>query len=158
MDGLRIVTFDPLFAADFARLNYAWIERFFEIEPHDRELLDDPETHIIADGGAIFFAVDDGEVVGTAALIADGDSFELAKMAVDPEAQGRRIGSRLIEACISHASAAGKASIYLDSNTILDAAIHLYRKYGFVEAELDRSSPYARVNIRMRLAIPPPNH
>jgi len=158
MVELEIVKFDPVYAVDFARLNYAWIERYFEIEPHDRELLDDPETHIIAPGGEIFFAVDDGEVLGTVALISDGDEFELAKMAVTPAAQGRKVGSRLMEACISFAREAGKAAIYLDSNTKLDAAIHLYRKFGFREADLSETSPYARVNIRMRLALTPPNY
>ncbi|MBK9156138.1 MAG: GNAT family N-acetyltransferase [Chloracidobacterium sp.] len=158
MGELQIVTYDPVFAGDFARLNYAWIALFFEIEPHDRELLDDPGALIIAPGGQIFFAVEDGKALGTVALIDDGDMFELAKMAVAPEAQGRRIGSLLMEACISYAKEAGKAAIYLDSNTKLDAAIHLYRKFGFKEAELEHASPYARVNIRMRLALTPFNH
>lgn len=158
MDELRIITWDPAFAADFARLNYAWIERFFEIEPHDRELLDDPERFIIEPGGQIFFAVEGGKAVGTVALVADGREFELAKMAVEPEAQGRKIGSQLMEACISYAKETRCSAIYLDSNTKLGSAIHLYRKFGFVETEFDGFSPYSRVNIRMRLAITPPNH
>lgn len=158
MSEPEIVTFAPEYAEAFARLNYAWIERFFAVEPHDRELLDDPEAWIIARGGEIFFAVEDGQPIGTVALIADGDSFELAKMAVAPDAQGRGIASRLMEACIAHAECSGRSEIYLDSNTKLDAAIHLYRKFGFSEAAIEGCSPYARVNIRMRLAIGPPNH
>jgi putative acetyltransferase len=47
--------------ADFARLNIEWLERGFTVEPHDREVLGDPEAHILAPGGRILFAVDQAD-------------------------------------------------------------------------------------------------
>ena len=151
---VRIVTFDPAFAKAFADLNYQWIEKYFAIEEHDREMLDHPAEHVIEPGGEIFFAVVDGFAIGTAALIAEADgSFELAKMAVSPDFRGQGIGDQLIAACIGFARRKGSRGIYLLSNRSLTPAIELYRKHGFVETPLDTDSPYNRANIRMELAL-----
>lgn len=153
-EGIKIVPFDQVYAWAFASLNYEWIERYFVVEPQDRKILDNPKGNIIDRGGEVFFAFADGNVVGTVALIDEGDDrFELAKMAVSPEFRGRGIGDRLIEACVEHSRRVGKKKIFLLSNTLLKPAINLYRKHGFVETPLDETSPYERVNIRMELAI-----
>lgn len=142
------------YAQAFAELNYEWIEKYYSVEPHDREILDDPQVYIIDKGGQIFFALEAGEPVGTVALIRTGASvFELAKMAVSPEAQGKGIGALLISACIDYSAVQGIDEIILESNTRQEAALHLYRKAGFEEIELDPNSPYTRANIRMRLAL-----
>ena len=52
-----IVTYRPELASDFARLNRAWLERYFTVEPLDEEYLGDPEGHIVRPGGEIFFVV-----------------------------------------------------------------------------------------------------
>ena len=151
---LRIVGYRIEYAQAFADLNYEWIEKYYSVEPHDREILDDPETHIINKGGQIFIALEDGEPVGAVALIRAGDRvFELAKMAVSPKAQGKGIGALLISACVDYSTAQGMNEIILESNTRQEAALHLYRKAGFEEIELDPNSPYTRANIRMRLAL-----
>ena len=87
---IEVVEFDQSYAADFARLNYDWIGRYFRIEQHDREMLDHPLEFVIEPGGQIFFALENGTAVGTVALIAAGTTeFELAKMAVSPDHRGR---------------------------------------------------------------------
>ena len=151
---VRVVPFDERLARDFAELNYAWISRYYGIEPHDRELLDDPAGQIIDRGGEIFFALIDEAVVGAVALIElDKKAFELAKMAVSTDHQGKGIGRALLAKCIEHARDNGKVEIILESNTRQAAAVHLYRIFGFEEIPLDPNSAYARVNIRMRLAL-----
>ena len=154
MEDVIITGFKPEFATDFARLNYEWIAKYYGVEKHDRELLDNPVESVIDPGGEIFFAVDRGRVVGTVALIPMGNStLELAKMAVDPESRGRGIGDKLMLACIDHARTAGAHSLILESNTKQAAAIELYRKHGFVEIPLDPNSHFVRANIRMRLDL-----
>ena len=154
MDDVTIVEFDELYASDFASLNYQWIEEYFVVEPHDKEMLDNPAEYIIEKGGQIFFAIVDDETAGTVALINERDDrFELAKMAVSPAFRGRGIGDKLIEACVRYAKRSGKSSIVLLSNTLLTPAINLYRKHGFLETPQNEGSPYERVNIRMELAI-----
>ena len=157
-DGkIELHAYSDELAPAFAKLNYEWIEKYYRVEPHDRELLDSPRENIIRKGGAIFFAVVDNEPVGTVALIDHGPTeFELAKMAVSPDYRGRGIGKILMQACIASARAAGKQQIFLESNTGLGPAISLYRSVGFEEVPLDPDSNYSRANIRMRLALSSP--
>lgn len=154
VNDIVITGFHPDYAPAFAQLNYAWISESYEIEPHDRELLDEPEEYIIKPGGEILFALVDETVVGTAALIVSGPgSFELGKMAVIPSSRGRGVGEKLLRAAIDHSRASGKEEIWLESNTRQESAVRLYKRLGFTETDLDAGSPYSRVNIRMRLAI-----
>ena len=80
---MEIVDFRPEQAAAFKALNEAWITRYFALEPKDVELLDAPAQKIIAPGGHILLAIEDGSAVGCVALMAmPGGGFEVAKMAV----------------------------------------------------------------------------
>lgn len=151
---VEIVDFRDEFAADFARLNYEWIEKYFAVETHDREILDDPKTFVIDPGGQIFMAILSGLAAGTVALIRAGEgTLELTKMAVAPEFQGMGIGDRLMEACIEFAKGSGVHTVWLESHTKLNPALNLYRKHGFVETPGDPNSLYSRADIRMQLAI-----
>ena len=153
-DEIRIVDYDASFAKHFADLNYEWIAKYYGVEQHDREQLDHPDETVITPGGQIFFVLVGDEVAGTVAMIKiDGNSFELAKMAVAPKFQGRKLGDMLIRACIEFAKGRNAASIILESNTKQAAAISLYRKYGFKETPLDPNSQFARANIRMELVL-----
>lgn len=147
---VRIIEFESRFSKDFARLNYEWISQDYEIETHDRELLDDPENYIIRQNGQIFFALVGEKVAGTVALIeSDKETYELAKMAVSPEFRGFNIGLKLMNACVEYSKKAEKKRIVLESNTKQIAAINLYKKAGFREIPLDPNSQYTRANIRM---------
>ncbi|HUF02843.1 MAG TPA: bifunctional helix-turn-helix transcriptional regulator/GNAT family N-acetyltransferase [Aridibacter sp.] len=141
-------------APEFARLNYQWIEEYYEVEEHDREQLDDPKSYIVDHGGEILFALIEEKVVGTVALIEMGNgSFELAKMAVDSGYRGFGIGEKLMDASIEYSRNAGKERIILESNTKQIPAISLYKKAGFKEIPLAPDTPYKRANIRMELVL-----
>ncbi|MFL6466363.1 MAG: GNAT family N-acetyltransferase [Pyrinomonadaceae bacterium] len=152
--SVKIVEFDDKYAADFGRLNYEWISKFYKVEEHDHDQLDNARRYIIDKGGQIFFAIVDGQVAGTVAMIRmNYEVFELAKMAVSPDFQGYKIGDKLMKACIELAKSSGTPYIFLESNTKQFAAINLYRKFGFVETTLDPNSQFTRANIRMELAV-----
>ncbi len=154
MAKVEIVDFADEWAEDFASLNYEWIEKYFAVEQHDREILDDPEKFVTNAGGQIFMAVVSGLAAGTVALIPAGEGrLELTKMAVSPEFRGMGIGNRLMERCIEFAAANGIRCVFLESHRSLGPAIGLYRKYGFVEVPTDPNSEYARADIRMELLI-----
>lgn len=154
MDEVTIVEFDPMYARDFADLNYHWIAETYGIEQHDHDILDHPYDAVIKPGGQIFFAVTGDEVAGTVAMIPfDADSYELTKMAVDPKFRGNGIGDRLMEACIKFTRESDRPTIILESNTKQVAAIQLYRKFGFRDTPLDPNSQYVRANIRMELIV-----
>lgn len=154
--SVEIVDYDSKYDRDFAALNYVWIEKFFKIEDHDRDQLEDPYNYIIKPGGQIFFALVNGEVVGTVALIhIDDDSYELAKMVVSEKFQGYKIGEKLLIASIGYARAKGRKNIILESNTKQFAAINMYRKAGFYDIPLDPNSLFERANIRMQFDLEP---
>ena len=151
---IELVTWRPELAPDFARLNRAWLELYFTVEPLDEEYLSDPEGHIIAPGGEIFFALDGDEVIGTCAMIPHGaDEFELAKLAVTPAAQGRGIGQRLVEAAIAFARRRGAKRVTLVSNSGLGPALRLYERLGFAHGPVPDPRPYVDADVFMMLAL-----
>lgn len=164
---VRIVGFDPRWRADFARLNLEWLRRWFVVEPFDEEVLGDPERHILADGGRVLFALvggdGDGEgegagdddaarcAVGTVALRHAGDGvYELTKMAVDPDLRGAGIGRALLDAAIEVYRGLDGRELYLESSSVLEAALRMYESAGFVHHPAPRpGSHYARADIHM---------
>ena len=148
--AVTIVDYTTAYATVFKQLNEAWITENFVMEPEDHHTLDHPDEHILDTGGHILIALHQGKAVGTCALIRRNEqSFEMAKMAVAPEAKGLGIGWLLGQACVARAKAAGATSIYLESNTKLVPAISLYKKLGFVKVN-GAPSPYERCNIQMQ--------
>ena len=55
-DEVIIHAYDHQYAADYKRLNLDWIEKYFTVEEHDLEQLENPYAYIISKGGFIFFA------------------------------------------------------------------------------------------------------
>lgn len=139
--------------ADFSRLNYDWIEKYFEVEDSDRVALDAPQEYILDKGGVILMARYAGQIVGTCALLkSDNHTMELAKMAVDDQFKGRSIGYMLGEAALQRARDLGASRVFLDSNTKLTPALNLYRKLGFKRMAAE-PTPYARCNIQMEVLL-----
>jgi N-acetylglutamate synthase-like GNAT family acetyltransferase len=98
-------------------------------------------------------ALNNSEIVGTCALIKmDDDTYELAKMAVTEKAKGKGIGWLLGQAAINKAHDLGAKTVFLESNTVLEAAINLYQKLGFRKI-VGQPSPYERCNIQMELKL-----
>jgi putative acetyltransferase len=154
---ILIRAFRPGDEEAFRLLNEAWITRFFALEEKDRATLGDPQKDILQSGGHILFAQRGTELVGCCALMSmDSYSFELAKMAVVETCQGQGIGARLIEATIELARSLGARRVYLESNSKLGPALHLYRRFGFRDLPADITlppSPYARADVRMELFL-----
>ena len=148
--NITIVPFSPQYKEHIKTLNYEWLEKFFVVEPSDVESLSDPQTYIIDKGGHIFFAKNGTEIVGTSSLIkVDSEEYELAKMAVTEEYQGRGVGKLLLEHGIKAAMALRVKKLSLYSNTKLSSAIHLYKTYGFYEVPLPKDVHYNRADIKM---------
>ena len=152
LEQAQLVPFRDEYAAAFKALNVAWIERYFTLEPEDLRLLDHPRKSLLDTGGYIAMALLESEPVGTCALLTIPDDpdydFELVKMAVDPQVQGRGIGRALGEHVLAKAVELGGPRVYLESNPVLKPALALYRKLGFVEVE-GHASPFSRCGIQM---------
>jgi GNAT superfamily N-acetyltransferase len=153
---VTVVPYRDEFRAAFEQLNRDWIEMYFALEDPDREVFRDPRAKILAPGGQIFFVLEDGQVQGTCAVIRHGTAdYEIAKMAVAPTARGRGFGDRLMEAAIDFARTAGARRVIIVSNTVLEPAIRLYEKHGFVRVPLSDDERYRRANIRLELELQP---
>ncbi|MBC3846504.1 GNAT family N-acetyltransferase [Winogradskyella echinorum] len=153
--AIKIIDFDAKYSQNFYDLNIEWLKTFFYVEPFDEEVLSKPDNYIIDKGGFIFFAMKDETVVGTVALMPTEKTgvLELTKMAVSPNERGQKIGQQLLQHCINFAQEQNLKALLLYSNTKLENAIYLYRKYGFKELELEKKSPYKRSDIKMLLEL-----
>lgn len=150
---VQIIDYTPEYHNDFRNLNHEWITRYFRLEESDNLALDHPDEKILKPGGHIFLATYKGEVVGTCAIIKmSDDRYELAKMAVTEQAQGKNIGYLLGVACLEKARELGGKSVFLESNTKLKPAITLYHKLGFQKI-IGPPSPYERSNIQMEVTL-----
>ena len=83
-----------------------------------------------------FVAVAAGEVVGRIFVIESGFGFGEIGMFVAAEWRGRGVGTALVAAAIDWAKARGLHKLTLSVFPHNEAAIALYRKFGFVEEGL----------------------
>lgn len=150
-----IENYDARWRQAFYDHNVRWLREFFRVEPIDKKVLSNPEETILAKGGEIFFAVVDGEAVGTVALkLEDAGVFELTKLGVDPRVQQGGMGRALCQKVIDRFVARGGKTLFLETNTKLTPAIKLYEKLGFVEKPNPHNSPYERSNYYMEWEDP----
>ena len=146
---MEIVDFRPEHAEAFRTLNEAWISRHFTLEPTDREVLGDPQGKILAKGGKIFMALEDGRPVGCVAMLKMPDGgYEVAKMTVSEGLRGAGLGRKLMQACIDEGARLGATRLYLETNSALAPALGLYRAMGFKELT-GCSTEYARCDVWM---------
>ncbi len=147
-----IIPFDERYSESFYKLNVEWLEKYFYVEDYDREVLSKPQHYIIDPGGHIFFAKQNNEILGTVALLKNTKGvFELTKMAVSPKHQGKKVGQLLMQYCIDFAKENNFKKLFLYSHSKLANAIYIYRKYGFIEIDVEADSPYERSDIKMEM-------
>ncbi len=93
-----------------------------------------------------------GEVVGTAAVrLLDPGLGELKRMWLRPSCQRRGLGRRLMDACLDEARRLGCRALRLDTQATLEAAVHLYRAYGF--SEIPRYNDNHRADMWMERSL-----
>lgn len=156
--SLTIRPFSDANAHHFATINAEWIESMFVLEPHDRHVLDHPREMIVDRGGCILFVAHDEAIIGAGALMPTGDgAYELTKMGVLGSARGLKAGELLLAALIAEAETRPDCQLlYLLTNHICEAAIHLYEKAGFRHdpAIMARfGTTYARCDVAMRYPL-----
>ena len=150
---IRIIEYEAKHHEDFRRLNLEWLEKYNLAESHDLEILDDPQEIILNGGGVIYMAEADNEIIGSAALMKEtAGVYELAKMAVNSAWQGRGISKMLLEKCLDTARSRNAKKVTLYSNSQLQTALNLYKKYGFYPISAE-NSPFVTADVRMELIL-----
>ena len=97
--------------------------------------------------GRLLLALDKDQPAGCVALRPlDGTTGEMKRLYVRPVHRGSGLGRDLVQAAIDQARAVGYARLLLDSLPKMQAAIALYRRFGFIEIEpyLAEPTPGAR--------------
>lgn len=100
-------------------------------------------THVVASDG--------GRIVGYGRLVRRGDEAQIRHICVDPNAQGRGIGTEILEALIDLARKAGAKTVFLNARF---TALGMYRHFGFVEVgSLIQAEDIAVPHKRMELKL-----
>ena len=89
---------------------------------------------------AIYYVVEHkGKVVGGAGVAQldnfEGNVCELQKMYFQPIARGKGLGTKLISKCLETAKELGFEKCYLETLPYMEAAVKLYKKYGFTNLD-----------------------
>ncbi len=152
--SLKIVPYSISLKSYFKVLNVEWLESYFSVTEADLKILSSPEV-IIEKGGSVLFVSMNDRIVGTCALIKENDhTFELIKMGVTPTARGKHVGDFLLKAAIEEARLKGGKLIWLETAALLEAAVGLYKKYGFVQVGGEEVHPmFGRITFRMERKI-----
>jgi len=151
MSAYEIIDYNDRYKDVFKELNAEWLYKYNLMESHDLEILDNPKKYILDTGGVIYLVKLDDRIVGSAALIKEHDNiYELAKMAVAKDHQGKGLSRLLIEKCLFMAKQLNAGKIILFSNSQLTTAISLYEKYGFKHVPVE-DSPFLTADVKMEL-------
>lgn len=132
--AINIIDYRPGLKKKFFGLVAPWIMSLKDgqLNKEEKKLLDNPEKEYLLNGGFIFFAEFQNEIVGCAALrrLTDED-FELEFLVTHPNFRNLGIGKKLIERSISRCkeNCAQKLWMQLGSFSIIKAG--LFEQFGF---------------------------
>ena len=101
---MQVVPYADKYKKDFVKMNTEWISKMFVMEPEDFKVLNNIEAKI-ADGGQIFFALDDEGEVLACSMIAplSNKEWEIEKFCAKGMYTGTGAGSACLKACIDYA-------------------------------------------------------
>ena len=96
---------------------------------------------------------DTGDVCGFMVGWPEQDAYLIDNIAVDPAAQGRGLGRKLIEHAVSEARRSGLLALRLYTNAAMTENLAMYRGIGFVETYRAVENGLNRVYMRWTLPL-----
>jgi ribosomal protein S18 acetylase RimI-like enzyme len=107
-------------------------------------------AHAVRSGQA-WIAVEHGEIVGFAIIIAQAGHLLLENIAVLPAAQGQGIGSRLLALAENQARSLHLSEIQLYTNEAMTENLAYYPRHGYIETHRVEQDGFQRVFFRKRV-------
>lgn len=152
---MKVIPYDKKYKPDFVEMNTAWITSLFKIEPADIEEFSKIDQ-AIEQGAQIFFALDDNDNALACCMIrpVGNNEWEILKFAAKGMSTGTGAGSACFKACVDYAKEKNADKIIIVSNTKLAQALHIYKKFGFIEVPVDKEKfPFDRGDIAFEMKL-----
>ena len=154
---IEIINWNIDYKDDFKQLNLNWLNSEFngELENTDKQSLEHPESYYLSQGGYIFFAKQEGEIIGCIAIKpAKNGDYEISKMAVSNKYQGKGTGRLLLLKTLDKARELQIQKVFLETNSHLSRAMALYQNFGItVQPHPNGKSDYSRADVYMELQL-----
>lgn len=137
---VSVIDYKPSLKEKFYALAGPWLLEVLDgtLEDEDQFTLHHPDKAYLEPGGFLFYAKYDNAIVGCVALKRlNDDTFEFAKLFIDPNYRKLGIATKLIERCISRCLENEATELWLQTTMSMPQAHKLYYKLGFY----DKSAP-----------------
>lgn len=141
LQQVHVLDFKPSLKKYFYDLAGNWLLEVLngKLEEEDKFTLNNPDQAYLLDGGFVFYALHNRKVVGCVALKRlDEDSFEFAKLFIDPKTRNLGIATKLIERCITRCKENAAKQLWLQTTMRMPEAHKLYYKLGFEDKKAPR--------------------
>lgn len=134
LNQVTVLDYKPSLKKYFYELAGNWLLGVLKgtLEDEDKFTLHNPDKAYLEKGGFLFFALHKNKVVGCVALKRlDENTFEFAKLFIDPNARNLGIATKLIERCITRCKENEATELWLQTTMSMPEAHKLYYKLGF---------------------------